>query len=119
MYNLTDNAIKYNQPGGHVYVILEDNAVTVQDDGIGIPEESLHRVFERFYRVDKSHSRAIGGTGLGLSIVKHVAEKHHAEISIRSDLGRGTSISIHFPENQEAVNAAGTGESGDGTGIST
>ncbi len=119
LYNLTDNAIKYNQPGGHVYVILEDNAVTVQDDGIGIPEASLHRVFERFYRVDKSHSRAIGGTGLGLSIVKHVAEKHHAEISIRSDLGRGTSISIHFPENQDAGNAAGAGESDDGTGIST
>ncbi len=100
LYNLTDNAIKYNQPGGHVYVILEDNAVTVQDDGIGIPEDSLHRVFERFYRVDKSHSRAIGGTGLGLSIVKHVAEKHNAKISIHSALGKGTSISVHFPEEK-------------------
>ena len=106
LYNLTDNAIKYNQPGGHVYVILEDNAVTVQDDGIGIPEESLHRVFERFYRVDKSHSRAIGGTGLGLSIVKHVAEKHNAKISIHSALGKGTSISVHFPEEKETEGTA-------------
>ena len=106
LYNLTDNAIKYNQPGGHVYVILEDNAVTVQDDGIGIPEDSLHRVFERFYRVDKSHSRAIGGTGLGLSIVKHVAEKHNAKISIHSALGKGTSISVHFPEEKATEGAA-------------
>ena len=106
LYNLTDNAIKYNQPGGHVYVILEDNAVTVQDDGIGIPEDSLHRVFERFYRVDKSHSRAIGGTGLGLSIVKHVAEKHNAKISIHSALGKGTSISVHFPEEKETEGTA-------------
>ncbi len=105
IYNLADNAIKYNQPGGHVYLLLEENVFTVQDDGIGIPEDSLHRVFERFYRVDKSHSRAIGGTGLGLSIVKHVAEKHSARISIRSALGKGTVISVHFPG--EAASADG------------
>ncbi len=97
IYNLIDNSIKYNHPHGHVYVICEGKSITVQDDGIGIPEEDLGRVWERFFRVDKSHSRAIGGTGLGLSIVKHVAELHHAKVEISSQLNRGTKITITFP----------------------
>ena len=97
IYNLIDNSIKYNHPDGHVYVICEGRSITVQDDGIGIPEEDLNRVWERFFRVDKSHSRAIGGTGLGLSIVKHVAELHHAKVDISSQLNRGTKITITFP----------------------
>ena len=98
IYNLIDNSIKYNHPDGHVYVICEGKAITVQDDGIGIPEEDLNRVWERFFRVDKSHSRAIGGTGLGLSIVKHVAELHHAKVDISSQLNHGTKITITFPK---------------------
>lgn len=98
IYNLIDNSIKYNHPDGHVYVICEGRTITVQDDGIGIPEEDLNRVWERFFRVDKSHSRAIGGTGLGLSIVKHVAELHHAKVDISSQLNRGTKITITFPK---------------------
>ncbi len=97
IYNLIDNSIKYNHPHGHVYVICEGRSITVQDDGIGIPEEDLGRIWERFFRVDKSHSRAIGGTGLGLSIVKHVAELHHAKVDISSQLNRGTKITITFP----------------------
>ena len=97
IYNLIDNSIKYNHSNGHVYVICEGRSITVQDDGIGIPEEDLNRVWERFFRVDKSHSRAIGGTGLGLSIVKHVAELHHAKVDISSQLNRGTKITITFP----------------------
>ena len=98
IYNLIDNSIKYNHPDGHVYVICEGRSITVQDDGIGIPEEDLNRVWERFFRVDKSHSRAIGGTGLGLSIVKHVAELHHAKVDISSQLNHGTKITITFPK---------------------
>ena len=98
IYNLIDNSIKYNHLDGHVYVICEGRSITVQDDGIGIPEEDLNRVWERFFRVDKSHSRAIGGTGLGLSIVKHVAELHHAKVDISSQLNRGTKITITFPK---------------------
>ncbi len=98
IYNLIDNSIKYNHPDGHVYVICEGKSITVQDDGIGIPEEDLNRVWERFFRVDKSHSRAIGGTGLGLSIVKHVAELHHAKVDISSQLNHGTKITIMFPK---------------------
>ncbi len=100
IYNLVDNAIKYNHSGGHVYVITkagEQNAIIVQDDGIGIPVKDQNRVWERFYRVDKSHSRAIGGTGLGLSIVKHVAEKHGAVVDLSSELGKGTRIMVTFP----------------------
>ncbi len=99
--NLCDNAIKYNHGGGKVElkVIASPKRVTlsVSDDGIGIPEEHHQRVFERFYRVDKSHSKEIGGTGLGLSIVKHAAMLHHAEIELHSAPGKGTSILIHFP----------------------
>lgn len=99
--NLVDNAIKYNRPGGSVQVwaglMMDRAAVRVSDDGIGIAPEDHERIFERFYRVDKSHSKESGGTGLGLSIVKHVAAVHGAEISLVSGLGEGTSITVSFP----------------------
>ena len=96
VYNLCDNAIKYNVPGGSVSIHVEDHAVTVSDTGIGIPAEHQDRIFERFYRVDKSHSKASGGTGLGLSIVKHAAACHKARISLESTPGKGTTISVQF-----------------------
>lgn len=102
IYNLCDNGIKYNKAGGHVNVTVGSRQgcpfVSVADNGIGIPEEDQKRVFERFYRVDKSHSRQIGGTGLGLSIVKHGAIYHNAKVEMESTHGRGTSITIVFPE---------------------
>lgn len=98
--NLCDNAIKYNTSGGHVNIsVLEaDNEIllTVQDDGIGIAKEYHEKVFERFYRVDKSHSKQSGGTGLGLSIVKHAVQYHDGKLMISSELGKGTSISVAF-----------------------
>ena len=96
LYNLCDNAIKYNVPGGRVTVHAENNRLTVSDTGIGIPAEHKDRIFERFYRVDKSHSKASGGTGLGLSIVKHAAAYHKAEITLESTPGKGTTITIQF-----------------------
>ena len=96
IYNLCDNAIKYNVPGGCVTVRVESNRLVVSDTGIGIPAEHKDRIFERFYRVDKSHSKASGGTGLGLSIVKHAAAYHKAEIHLESTPGKGTTISIQF-----------------------
>ena len=106
VYNLCDNAIKYNHPGGTVNVTVaptDDGSaeVTVEDTGIGIPVEDQSRVFERFYRVDKSHSKEIGGTGLGLSIVKHGASLHGAQIHMDSQVGRGTSVQLLFPAPQE------------------
>lgn len=101
IFNLCDNAVKYNRPGGHVTVRtgVEDGhpALTVTDDGIGIPENEKERIFERFYRVDKSHSRQIGGTGLGLSIVKHGAIYHKAQVEMESALGKGTTVRLVFP----------------------
>lgn len=101
IYNLCDNAIKYNRSGGSVTVTVARSAgrasVAVADTGIGIPYEDQSRVFERFYRVDKSHSRAIGGTGLGLSIVKHAAALHGAEIKLQSQPEDGTVITVIFP----------------------
>lgn len=101
IYNLCDNAVKYNRSGGSVTVTVARSAgrasVTVADTGIGIPYEDQSRVFERFYRVDKSHSRAIGGTGLGLSIVKHAAALHGAEIKLQSQPEDGTVITVLFP----------------------
>lgn len=92
IYNLCDNAIKYNRRGGSVNVTITDGAdaaqLTVKDTGIGIPPEQQERIFERFYRVDKSHSKEVGGTGLGLSIVKHAAKLHNAVISMHSVPGR-------------------------------
>lgn len=105
VYNLCDNAIKYNHPGGTVNVTVapaDDGSaeVTVEDTGIGIPVEDQSRVFERFYRVDKSHSKEIGGTGLGLSIVKHGASLHGAQIHMDSQVGRGTSVQLLFPYHE-------------------
>ncbi len=103
LYNLCDNAIKYNRKDGSVSVEIKDigdvAVVTVSDTGIGIPTEHQNRIFERFYRVDKSHSKEIGGTGLGLSIVKHAAKLHNAEIELHSIVNKGTDISIRFPKS--------------------
>ena len=96
LYNLCDNAIKYNVPGGSVTIHADHNCLTVSDTGIGIPAEHKDRIFERFYRVDKSHSKASGGTGLGLSIVKHAAQYHKANIELDSTPGKGTVITIRF-----------------------
>ena len=100
--NLCSNAIKYNRPGGwvRVSVVESDTAVSlsVADSGIGIPAQHQQRVFERFYRVDKSHSKAVGGTGLGLSIVKHAALLHHAKVELVSTPGEGTTVTVRFPK---------------------
>ena len=96
IYNLCDNAIKYNVPGGSVTIHTENNRLVVSDTGIGIPAEHQDRIFERFYRVDKSHSKASGGTGLGLSIVKHAVAYHKAEIRLESTAGKGTTITVTF-----------------------
>ena len=100
--NLGTNAIKYNRPGGRVDVTVENTpqgaVLTVADTGIGIPEEHRERIFERFYRVDKSHSKAVGGTGLGLSIVKHGAQIHGAQVTLDSWENEGTIIKISFPK---------------------
>ena len=96
VYNLCDNAIKYNVPGGSVTIHVENNRLVVEDTGIGIPAIHKDRIFERFYRVDKSHSKASGGTGLGLSIVKHAVAYHKAEISLDSTPGKGTTVTIQF-----------------------
>ena len=101
IYNITENAIKYNNPGGKVSVwagnTLQGKKVVVTDNGIGIPEDQIDRIFERFYRVDKSHSKERGGTGLGLSIVKHGVMLHHGEVYVESKLGEGTRIELVFP----------------------
>ena len=102
--NLCDNAIRYNRPGGHVELRCGVGAdgcpyLEVEDNGIGIPQDSQSRVFERFYRVDKSRSKATGGTGLGLAIVKHIALLHDARIDLQSQVGTGTTIKVTFPKN--------------------
>ena len=96
IYNLCDNAIKYNVPGGSVHITLEDRKLIVRDTGIGIPAQHQDRVFERFYRVEKSHSKQSGGTGLGLSIVKHAVQYHNAGMELVSAPGEGTTITIQF-----------------------
>ena len=100
VYNLCDNAIKYNNPGGKVEVAVAEQQgtvkISVSDTGIGIAPEHQDKVFERFYRVDKSHSKQSGGTGLGLSIVKHAVQYHHGKITVESELNKGTTISIQF-----------------------
>jgi len=98
LYNLVDNAIRYTEQGGNVAIEVDPRSLTVKDNGIGIPEENQPRIFERFYRVDKSRSKATGGTGLGLAIVKHIAEVHHAKISLQSQEGKGTEICVEFPQ---------------------
>lgn len=106
IYNLCENAIKYNRDGGRVDIwvgkTLEGMKLSVSDTGIGIPEEDIERIFERFYRVDKSHSKRTGGTGLGLSIVKHGALMHHAQIQVASRIGEGTKVELIFTPCEEA-----------------
>ena len=101
LYNLCENAIKYNKPGGFVKLSIQRDLlnvfIEVSDNGIGIPKDCQNRIFERFYRVDKSHSKQIGGTGLGLAIVKHVVEYHEGKINIDSDVGKGTKILVTLP----------------------
>lgn len=98
--NLMENAVRYNEDGGHVFVSVDEKSdkvtLKVKDDGIGIDEENQSRIFERFYRVNKSRSRETGGTGLGLSIVKHVAELYGAKLTLSSTLGAGTEITVSF-----------------------
>ena len=100
LYNIADNAVRYTNPGGHIHIYVgrkgDHPFYRVEDDGIGIPKSEQKRIFERFYRVDKSHSRQTGGTGLGLSIVKHGATLHHAQINVDSDLGKGTKMELLF-----------------------
>ena len=100
LYNLADNAVKYNRPGGRVVISTGTEGghayMQVSDTGIGIPAADRERVFERFYRVDKSRSRQIGGTGLGLSIVKHGAMFHHARVSLESEPNKGTTVRVTF-----------------------
>ena len=101
LYNLCDNAIKYNKNGGEVTVSVErqdaDAVLTVSDTGIGIPAQEQARIFERFYRVDKSRSKEVGGTGLGLSIVKHAVLIHHGTIEVDSAVDEGTTITVRLP----------------------
>jgi two-component system phosphate regulon sensor histidine kinase PhoR len=105
IYNLCDNAIKYNRQGGSVTVVVKQEnqniILSVCDTGIGIPIEHQERIFERFYRVDKSHSKEIGGTGLGLSIVKHAVRLHNATIELFSEVNKGTTITVKFPVNNK------------------
>lgn len=114
IYNLCDNAVKYNREGGKVIISVwndgENACVSVEDTGIGIPASEQERVFERFYRVDKSHSRKIGGTGLGLSIVKHAAQFHDASIQMESETGRGTRITLRFPRTVASLKEPGSGQ---------
>lgn len=102
LFNLCDNAIKYNKPGGNVCICLTENeesvCISVKDNGVGIPKEDQSRVFERFYRVDKSHSKEIGGTGLGLSIVKHGVSFLGGEVELKSTPEQGTEITVSFPK---------------------
>lgn len=102
LFNLAENAIKYNHDGGRVRIQIEDQQtevrLTVSDTGIGIPEDQQDRIFERFYRVDKSHSKEVGGTGLGLSIVKHAALILGAKLTLNSSIGKGTTVTISFPK---------------------
>ncbi len=104
LYNLCDNAIRYNVPGGSVKLeVKHENAcpiIKVKDTGIGIPKEHQERIFERFYRVDKSRSKSTGGTGLGLAIVKHIVAKHDARVELSSEVGEGTEIKIIFKKEE-------------------
>jgi len=104
VYNLCDNAIRYNNEGGKVEVIVKPIKgkiyLCVEDNGIGISKEHQERIFERFYRVDKSRSKSTGGTGLGLAIVKHIIQKHGAQMKLTSDSGQGTKIEVEFPKSR-------------------
>lgn len=100
VYNICENAIKYNRPGGSVVIQVAEfsghSRISVRDTGIGIPKKDRARIFERFYRVDKSHSKEVGGTGLGLSIVKHAAKLHNAKLEVDSVVGEGTLMVVKF-----------------------
>ena len=96
IYNLADNSVKYNKNGGTVIFEIQPKKLIVSDTGIGIPDKYLERVFERFFRVDKSHSKKVNGTGLGLSIVKHLAMANNVDISVSSRLGEGTEFVLEF-----------------------
>ncbi|MEM7109904.1 MAG: ATP-binding protein, partial [Bacteroidota bacterium] len=102
--NLLSNGLKYGREGGHVFVgfneVGNEVEVRVRDDGEGIPPEDVDRVFERFYRVDKSRSREKGGTGLGLAIVKHIIEGHKSSIKVESELGKGSVFSFQLPREK-------------------
>ena len=105
LINLIDNSIKYTKEGGSVEISVYDDGknmyINISDTGIGIDKEHLDRLFERFYRVDKSRNRDIGGTGLGLAIVKHIVLSFDGKISIKSEVGKGTSFFIELPLNKE------------------
>ena len=107
LYNIIENAIKYNKENGSVSVwvgtTLQGKKVIVQDTGIGIPKDEVERIFERFYRVDKSHSKETGGTGLGLSIVKHGALMHDIKIHVDSEVGKGTRMELTFADKKESA----------------
>jgi two-component system phosphate regulon sensor histidine kinase PhoR len=99
--NLVDNGIKFGREGGTVtirYQTNERDQISVEDNGDGIPAQHLERLFERFYRVDRARSRDMGGTGLGLAIVKHLALLHGGEVTVTSELGKGTTFKIHLPK---------------------
>jgi two-component system phosphate regulon sensor histidine kinase PhoR len=112
IYNLLDNAVKYSPSGGQISLQAAVNGdrvrISVADQGIGIPEADLPRIFERFYRADKARSRELGGTGLGLSIVKHIVQLHGGTVEAESEPGKGTTISVLLPVNREGI-AAGSG----------
>jgi len=105
LYNLCDNAIRYNNENGKVEVSVkkdkEHTVLSVKDTGIGISKEHQERIFERFYRVDKSRSKSTGGTGLGLAIVKHIVVKHHARLQVESEVGKGTVMQVIFETNKK------------------
>lgn len=96
LYNICENAIKYNKDKGSITIELQNKKITIEDTGIGIEEQKIDRIFERFYRIDTSHSKKIEGTGLGLSIVKHIAQKNSATIEVKSEVGKGTIFIITF-----------------------
>ena len=107
VFNLMENGIKYNQPGGKLYVTLQqhdDNAILIiRDTGMGIPEEAVGHIFERFYRVDKARSRASGGSGLGLAIVRAIVRRNRGDIQVQSTLGEGTCFTVTFPSFETEV----------------
>ena len=108
LINLLDNAVKYTPEGGKIDIrASEDEAqvtLEIQDNGVGVPKEDIHRIFERFYRVDRTRSRELGGTGLGLSIVKHIMEAHGGTVSVESEIGKGSRFILVFPKRAASVN---------------
>jgi signal transduction histidine kinase len=101
LINVIDNSIKYNRPNGSVLVRMQTDSqcavIRISDTGVGIPDDCLEHIFDRFFRVDKARSRDVDGTGLGLAIVKWIVESHHGTIDVESQLGKGTMFTIKFP----------------------